>query len=140
MLNLIFSSIGLAILCYCYAVVIKRDNKRMLVHRLLSSQSKMEALYLKLEELIFLRNYSDYVTRDGAISYDLYLSGTRYQNDIFERELHELQHSKFSKAVEKRFNALLEKHDRALMTLQSEIYRVEHTHLFRPHGESQLSA
>ena len=131
---------ALAILVYCFAVTVKSDAKKVLLHRLVSNHTKMQSLYGELERLIFLRNYSSYATLDRTISYDLYLTGIKQQDVVFERELYELQHSTFSRKVQERFYALVEQHEKDMMILQCELHRVSNTRLLQPSDDSQWSA
>ena len=131
---------ALSILVYCFAITIKSDAKKVLLHRLVDNHLKMQTLYAELENLIFHRNYSAYAILDSTMSYDLYLTGIKHQNVIFERELDELRRSKFSKDVQKRFYSLIKQHEKTLMILQCELHRVLNTRLLRPSEDDQWSA
>lgn len=101
---------------------------------------RMDSLYDKLEQLIFLRKYSHYNTKASTMSYDLYLAGVKKQNAIFEKEMEELRTSKFTVEIENYYSQILQKHEQELVILQSEIDRVENTHLIYTPAQSQQSA
>ena len=140
MIQLLLFSATLALLIYGFTSTIKKDNKRILLHRLSFYHKRMEALYARLEELIFLRDYSAYTKRDNTMSYDLYLAGIKKQNEIFDKEMRELRTSKFDSHVEQYYTKLLNIHDKEVKVLESEIYRAEHTRLLHLHVDKQWSA
>lgn len=104
------------------------------------NHARMVRLYDKLEELIFLRDYSTYTKRDNTMSYDLYRAGIKKQNDIFDKEMHELRTSKFNRDIEQYYLKMLHIHDNELMRLKSEIKRAENIRLLHLHVEKHWSA
>lgn len=138
MLQFLFFPATLAVFVYGFTMTVRTDYKRVLLHRLMVNHIKMKALYAKLEELIFLKDY--YHIRGNKMSYDLYLTGLKKQNAIFEKEMEELRKSKFDSDVEKYYLHLIHSHENDLMALQSEINRAEHKHFLPQHTQNQQSA
>ena len=126
--SLLFSA-AFILLIYSIALTTRKDNKKILLHRLAVNHARMVRLYGKLEELIFLKDYAVYTKRDNTISYDLYLAGLKKQEQIFDKEMQELRTSKFNSDVEQYYLKMLNIHDNQLTTLQSEIDRVKDTKL-----------
>ena len=129
MIQSILFSVGFILFVYTIALTTKKDNKKILLHRLAVNHARMIRLYDKLEEIIFLRNYSTYNRRIKTMSYDLYLAGIKKQNDIFDKEMEELRTAKFNSDIERYYLKMLNIHDNQLASLQSEIDQVENTRL-----------
>ena len=129
MIQSILFSVGFILFVYTIALTTKKDNKKILLHRLAVNHVRMIRLYDKLEEIIFLRNYSTYNRRIKTMSYDLYLAGIKKQNDIFDKEMEELRTAKFNSDIERYYLKMLNIHDNQLASLQSEIDQVENTRL-----------
>lgn len=129
MIQSILFSVAFILFVYTIALTTKKDNKKILLHRLAVNHARMIRLYDKLEEIIFLRNYSTYNRRIKTMSYDLYLAGIKKQNDIFDKEMEELRTAKFNSDIERYYLKMLNIHDNQLASLQSEIDQVENTRL-----------
>lgn len=129
MIQSILFSVAFILFVYTIALTTKKDNKKILLHRLAVNHTRMIRLYDKLEEIIFLRNYSTYNRRIKTMSYDLYLAGIKKQNDIFDKEMEELRTAKFNSDIERYYLKMLNIHDNQLASLQSEIDQVENTRL-----------
>jgi len=139
MTTLIISLVGLILLIYSYTIVVAKDSKKVLLHRLNTNYNRMIALYRELENAIFLKDYKA-SAKKGKISYDLYLTAISHQKEVFENEFRELHNSKFTSRLKRRFNAILRNQDKSIKKLESELYRISHKRQIEPHNDSQFSA
>ena len=140
MLQAILFSAAFTIFIYVMMMTVKKDNKKMMLHRLAVNHARMVRLYDKLEELIFLKDYTAYTKRDTTMSYDLYLAGLKKQNDLYDKEMEELRTAKFDSDVAQYYQKMLNIHDNELIRLKSEIARVENTRVLHLHVDKQWSA
>ncbi len=140
MLQSILLSAAFLLFIYVMIITVKKDNKKMMLHRLAVNHARMVRLYDKLEELIFLKDYTIYTRRDATMSYDLYLAGLKKQHDLYDKEMEELRTAKFNSDVEQYYQKMLNIHDNELIRLKSEIERVENTRVLHLHADKLWSA
>lgn len=135
MIQSVLFSVAFIILIYAMAMTVKKDHKKILLHRLARNHARMLKLYEKLEELIFLREYPVASRRFRTMSYDLYLAGIKKQNELYDKEMEELRTAKFNSDLELYYMKMIRIHDNELSHLQSEIESVENNR-FWPSNQS----
>ncbi len=127
MVTILLLSASLTVFVYIFTTTTRTDYKRVLLHRLLINHIKTKALYDKLEELLFLKDYN--AQRSKRLSYDLYLVSLKKQNDLFDKEIEELRRSRLNTDTEKYYLHLIHSHEHDIIALQSEVRRIEDTRI-----------